>query len=127
LSLAVSKLALGLRFFLELLIQLHSVQELLTTTRVLHMLHSDVDSLGQNTLLDAFVNNDAKSMLCHVVHHASASMIALVWHAFLYCTITSDVDDVTLLVCLHVGRERNDALRAKLAREQVTRTAPVTL
>jgi len=127
LSLAVRDLALGLGVLLQLLVDLDPVKELLTTARVLHVLHAKVDALRQNAFLDALVDNDTECVLCHVVHDTSASVVALVRHAFLHCTVATDIYDVPLLVRLHVGRQGNDAIRLEFAREQVTRPAPVPL
>jgi len=127
LSLAVYNLALCLRLLLALLVCLDAIEEVLTTARVLHMLNADVYSLRNNSLLNAFVDNDTERVLCDVVNYSSSTMIALVWHTLLNRTITSDVDNVALFVIFHIRRKRYDALRAKLAREQVTRTTPVTL
>jgi len=44
-SLAVHNLSLRLSVFLSLLIRLHSIQEVLSATRVLHVLYSYIDSL----------------------------------------------------------------------------------
>ena len=39
----------------------------------------------------------------------------------------TDIDDVALLVRFHVRRQRNDSIGLELAREEVTRPAPVPL
>jgi len=127
LSLAVGNLALGLRLLLQLLVDLDPVKELLATARVLHVLHAQVDALGQNALLDTLVDDDTKCVLCDIVHDTGASVVAFVRHALLHRTITADIDNVTLLVRLHVRRQRNDSIRFELAREKVTRPAPVPL
>jgi len=115
LSFAVDNLSLGLGVLLLLLVELDAIEELLATARVLHVLHTDVDALRQDALLDTLVDDDTESVLCHVVHHTGAAVIALVRHALLHRTITPDVDDVSLLVRLHVGGQRDDAIRPELA------------
>jgi len=102
LALAGNNFSARLCFFLLDLIRLDTIEELLTTARVPHMLHPDVDALCQYALPDTLVDNDAKSVLRHVVHDTSATMVHLVWHAFLHCTITTYIDNVSFLVCFHV-------------------------
>jgi len=126
LSLAVNDLSLDLGLSLLLLVGLDPVDEVLSAARVLHVFHTDVDSFGQYTLPDTLVDNDTEGVLCHIVDDTSTSVVTLMWHALLYCSITTNVNNVPLLVRLHVLRQRNDTSRAKLAREQVTRAAPVT-
>jgi len=127
LSLAVNNLSLRLRGLLELLVQLDSVEELLSAARVLDVLDTDVDPLRKNSLFDSLVDDDAEGVLRHIVDNTGPAVIHLVWHTFLHCTITTYVDYVSLLVRLHVRRQRDDTSRAELAREQVTRTAPISL
>jgi len=115
LSLALSDLSLCLRLLLQLLVELDSIQKLLTTARVLHMLHSNVYPLSKNTLPDALVDNDTECMLGNVVYDTCTTVIALVWHTFLHCTITAYINNVSLLVRFHIGRQWDDALGAKLA------------
>jgi len=127
LSFAVCNLALGLGLLLQLLVDLDPIKELLATARVLDVLHAQIDALRQNAFLDALVDDDTECVLCHIVHYTGASVVALVWHALLHRTVTPNIYDVSLLVRLHVGRQWNDAIRLELAREQVTRAAPVPL
>jgi len=102
LSLAVNNLPLCLGVFLELLIGLNPVKKLLTTTRVLHMLDTDVNTLCKNALLDTLVDNDTERMLCHIINNTCASMITLVWHSLLNRTITPDINNVSLFIGFHV-------------------------
>ena len=46
----MSNLPLGLGVLLQLLVDLDPVKKLLTTARVLHVLHTEVDALGQDAL-----------------------------------------------------------------------------
>jgi len=127
LSLAACNLALGLGLFLQLLVDLDPVEELLTTARVLHVLHAQVDALRQNALFDALVDNDTERVLCHIVHDTGAPVVALVRHTLLHGTVTPNIDDVALFVCLHVRRQRNDSIRLELAGKEVARPTPVPL
>jgi len=127
LSLAACNLALGLGLFLQLLVDLDPVEELLTTARVLHVLHAQVDALRQNALFDALVDNDTERVLCHIVHDTGAPVVALVRHTLLHGTVAPNIDDVALLVCLHVSRQGDDAIRLELAGEEVARPTPVPL
>jgi len=102
LSLAVDNFPLGLRLLLSLLVSLDPVEELLSAARVLHMLNTNVDSLSKNTLSNTFVDDDTQSVLSDIVYNTGTTMVHLVWHTFLYSSITADVDDVSLLVRLHV-------------------------
>ena len=56
LSFAVDDNSLFLGFLLLSLVLSDSVQEILTTARVLHMLHADVDPLRQDTTSDRHDN-----------------------------------------------------------------------
>jgi len=115
LTLAVNDLALGFSFLLSLLVRFDSVEEILTTARMFHMLHTDIDALRNYSLLDTLVNDDTECVWRNVVHNPSSSMVALVGHTLLHRTVSSDVDNVSFFVCFHILRQRDDALCAKLA------------
>jgi len=115
LTLAVNDLALGFSFLLSLLVRFDSVEEILTTARMFHMLHTDIDALRNYSLLDTLVNDDTECVRRNIVHNPSPSMVALVGHTLLHRTVSSDIDNVSFFVCFHILRQRDDALCAKLA------------
>jgi len=115
LTLAVNDLALGFSFLLSFLVRFDSVEEILTTARMFHMLHTDIDALRNYSLLDTLVNDDTECVRRNIVHNPSPSMVALVGYTLLHRTVSSDIDNVSFFVCFHILRQRDDALCAKLA------------
>ena len=67
------------------------------------VLHPQVDFLGHDASLDPLVDEDTHSALGDVVDSASLSVVHLVGHTFGDSTATLDVDDISVLVDLHVG------------------------
>ena len=59
------------------------------------MLDSDVNSLGNNSLSDLFVDDDSDGARIDVEDSSGSAVIELIRHAFMDGTINNDVDDVT--------------------------------
>lgn len=121
---------LGLASLLCLLllgeVGLDALEEVLSRAGVADVLDSDVDALLHVAVADLLLENDADSRLGDVVDNASLAVVDLVGHTLLdrTCTIVSpahtrislcgvfrtvcyDIDDITDLVLLEVGRERD--------------------
>ena len=59
------------------------------------MLDSDVNSLGDDSLSDLFVDDNSDGTRIDVEDSSSSAVIKLIGHAFMDGAINNDVDDVT--------------------------------
>ena len=78
-----SPLARSLGLLLSDLVGVNSVKEILSALAVLDMLHSDIDSLGQDLATDSLVDHNTHGSLGHIEHAASLAVVGLVWHTLL--------------------------------------------
>lgn len=126
-ALQVDPLALSLGLLQDLLVLLDTAQEVLTALGVADVLNTDVDALGDDAVLDALVHDHSQGMGGHVEDAASLSVVRLVGHALLDGTVSLNVHDVSDLVDLHVGGQRDHSTLPELAREHVSGSATVSL
>ena len=83
-----------LGFLLLFVVALDAVQEVNTASGVLDVLDADVDSLGENPSANAFVDDDAHSVLADVEHTSGLAVVSLVWHTFLESTVTLEKESL---------------------------------
>ena len=81
--------------------------------------------LGDNLSTNLLVDNDSNSMLCDIEDTSSLTVVELVRHAFLKCTISLDVDNITFLVDFQEGGQRFDSVLPEFLREEVTRSSTI--
>ena len=127
LSLQEHSLTLGLGFSLLSSIGLDSVQEFLTTSGVLNVLDSQVDSLFEVSVSNNLVNNDTDRRLGDVVNNTGLTVVVLVGHTLLDGTVGLDVDDISNLVGLHIGGQWDGTMLLEITLEGVTSTRSVTM
>ena len=127
LSLQLNGLTLSLGFSLQSSVGLDSVQEFLTTSRVLDVLDSQVNSLLDVSVADDLVDDNTNGRLGNVVDNTSLTVVVLVWHTLLDGTVGLDVNDVTDLVDLQVGGQRKSTMLLEVTQEGVTSTGSVTV
>lgn len=122
LSLQVDRLTLGLGLLLQSGVGDDSVQELLATSRVLNVLDSQVDSLLNVSVSNDLVDDDTDRRLGNVVNDTGLTVVVFVRHTLLDGTVGLDVNNVTDLVDLHVGRQSDGTMLLEVTLESVTRT-----
>lgn len=105
---------------------LDSVQELLTTLRVLDVLNSQVDLLLDISVANNLVDKNTDGGLGDVVNDTSLTVVVLVGHTLLDRTVSLDVNDVTNLVDSQVSGQRNCSVLLEVTLEHVTSTRSVT-
>lgn len=126
LSLQLDLFTLGLGFLLQGSVGLDSVQELLTTSRVLDVFNSQVDSLFEVSVADNLVDDNTDGGLGNVVNDTGLTVVVFVWHTLLDGTVGLDINDVTDLVDLQVGGQWNGTMLLEVTLESVTSTGSVT-
>ncbi|QFZ30149.1 hypothetical protein EJF18_70223 [Clavispora lusitaniae] len=126
LSLQRDLFTLGLGFLLQGSVGLDSVQELLTTSRVLDVLDSQVDLLLNVSVTNNLVDDDTDSRLGDVENDTGLTLVVLVRHTLLDRTVGLDVDNVSNLVDLQVRRQWNCPVLLEVTLEHVTSTRSVT-
>lgn len=126
LSLQLDGLTLSLSGLSLSLVGLDTVQELLTTLRVLDVLNSEVDTLLNVSVTNHLVDDDTDGGSGNVVDDTGLTVVVLVWHTLLDGTVGLDVNDVTNLVDLQVGREWDGTSLLEVTLESVTSTRSVT-
>ncbi|EEQ41247.1 conserved hypothetical protein [Clavispora lusitaniae ATCC 42720] len=126
LSLQRDLFTLGLGFLLQGSVGLDSVQELLTTSRVLDVLDSQVDLLLDVSVTNNLVDDDTDSRLSDVENDTGLTLVVLVRHTLLDRTVGLDVDNVPNFVDLQVRRQWNCPVLLEVTLEHVTSTRSVT-
>lgn len=94
-------------------VRLNSVKELLSATRVLDVLDSQVDSLLHVSTVDNLVADDTDTSGGDVVDDTGLTVVVLVGHTLLLRRVGLDVDDVTDLVVGEVGRHGGHTMVCK--------------
>uniref|UniRef100_T1DFJ0 Secreted protein n=1 Tax=Psorophora albipes TaxID=869069 RepID=T1DFJ0_9DIPT len=110
-----------------LVVLLDAAQEIVTAAGWVDVLDADVDALGQDVSADALVHDDTEGVLGDVVHATGLTVVGLVGHTLVHGTVTLDVDEVTGLVDLHVGRQRDGTVLPEGTGEHVPGTTTITL
>ena len=82
-SLAVCFLTTGLGLLLLDVVGVDSVQEVLPALAVLHVLDTNIDSLGQDLAAHSLVHHNTQRSLRHVEHAPSLAVVGLVRHSLL--------------------------------------------
>ena len=59
------------------------------------MLDADVDSLGDDSVSDLFVNDDSDGAGVDVENGTSAAVVVFVWHTLVDSSVNGDVDDIS--------------------------------
>lgn len=126
LSLQLDSLTLSLGLNSLSSVRFNTVQELLTTLGVLNVLNSQVNTLLDVTVTNNLVDDNTNRRLGDVVNNTSLTVVVLVWHTLLDRTVGLDVHNVTNLVGLQVGGERNSTSLLEVSLEGVSSTGSVT-
>ena len=95
----------------------------ITYTDVLDL---NVDAFGNDAAVNKFIHLNTDSGFGDIKDNSSASMIELVRHAFVDCTIGFDIHKITNLVCDEILRQLHMTVRAKRTREHITSPTTVT-
>jgi len=90
------------------------------------VLNANVDTLLKISVADRLVENNANGGLCNVVDDAGLSVVELVRHTLLDCTVTNNIDNVTDTVLLEVDGERNYSSLLEVFGEGITGTCSKT-
>jgi hypothetical protein len=125
---------------------LDTVQEFLTALGVSDVFNTDINTLFNVAVTNDLVNNNTDRGLGNVVDDTSTTnlkfsiycstgfffflflqpnlpVVELVRHTLLDSSISLDVNNVTDLVSLQVGGERDDTMFSEVTREHVTSTS----
>lgn len=90
------------------------------------MLNAEVDTLLEVSVANDLLDNDTNGGLGNVVDNTGLTVVELVRHTLLDRTVGLDVNDITNLVNLQVGRKRDGTMLLEVTRESVTSTRSVT-
>merc|ERR1719362_968756 len=109
-SLRFNLLACLLGLDLSLIVGLNSLDESESASGFSHMLNTNVDSLLDESSINALVDNDTDGMGSHVENTTSLTVIEFVWHTLVDRTISEHIDVVTDLVYDEVFREWSSSM-----------------
>merc|ERR1712013_227685 len=116
-----------LRFTLLHLILLHTSQEIVTTFGMFDVLDAEVDSFGDDSVSQLFVDDNTDSSSRHVEHSSSFAVVVFVWHTLVDGSITLNINNITDLVCLQVGGEMFNSCLSELLGEKISRSSSFTV
>ena len=81
-----------------LIVLSNSIQKGHSASGESEMLYSDVDSLGDDSVSDLFVDDDSNGSGVDVEDGSSSTVIILVWHSLVNGAVDDDIDDVSILI-----------------------------
>jgi len=125
-ALNVNLLASLLSLSLENLVVLNTLNELLAAVRLLDVLNAEVDTLGDDAATNTLVDGNTNSATSDVPDDTGLTVVELVGHTLVACTITLDIDDITDLVDGLEAAKGNSAGLTEILSEKVTGTCTVT-
>ena len=79
----------------------HSSLEGFTALTSTHVFNPDMDSLGNDSASNLFVDDNSNSVLVNIEDLASFSVVELVGHTLVNATVSNDVNEVALFIDLH--------------------------
>ena len=91
------------------------------------MLDADVDTLGQDSVFNAFIDDDTESVLSDVEDSAGLTMVELGGHTSMDCTISENINVVSLAVGDEVFAEGRNTVLSERLREQTSRASSKTV
>ena len=91
------------------------------------MFHSDVKSLGDDSVSDLFVNNDSQSSWVDIEDCTSSAVVVLVWHRFVDGTINNDIDDISDFVGGEVFRHSDGSVASESLLEFVSGSSLISV
>jgi len=105
---------------------LHPVEESLSPLGVPHVLHTDVNSLFDESVSNTLVDDHTNGAGCNVVDNSSSAVVEFMGHALLLSGIGFDVHIVSNPVRNKEGRQFDGAVFFEPPLEHVARTRPQT-
>ena len=90
-----------LGFSLQGVVLSNSLLESFSALTQTNVFNSDMNSLGDDSVANSFVDNDTDSLLVDIEDSASLSMVEFVWHALVDATVSNDVNEISLSVSYH--------------------------
>jgi len=84
---------------------LDTTQKIVTAFRMPNVFNADVDTLLEEAIANALVEDNTNRRLCNIVDDTSATVVKFVWHTLLDSSIGLHIDDVTNFISLQVCRQ----------------------
>ena len=91
------------------------------------MFYSDVKSLGNDSVSDLLVDDNAQSSWIHVEDCSGSAVIVFVWHTLVDCTIDNDVNDISDFVCGKVLRDSDGSVASETFLEFVSGSSLISV
>ena len=126
-SLGWNSLTLLVGFGFNSVVLSDSVKEFLSAGWKSEMFHSDVKSLGDDSVSDLFVNNDSQSSWVDIEDCTSSAVVVLVWHRFVDGTINNDIDDISDFVGGEVFRHSDGSVASESLLEFVSGSSLISV
>ncbi len=104
-----------------------SVQEFLSAGGKSEMLDSDVESLGDDSVSDLLVDDDAQSSGVDVENCTGSAVVVLVWHTFVDGTIADDIDNISDFVGGEIFRHSDGSVASESFLEFVSGSSLVSV
>ena len=91
------------------------------------MLDSDVESLGDDSVSDLLVDDDAQSSRVDVEDGTGSAVVILVWHALVNGTVADDINDISDLVGGEVFSHSNGSVASESLLEFVSGSSLISV
>ena len=112
-SLSADLLTLFLGFSLLGIVLSYSCFEGLSDIALTNVFNSHMDSLGNDSGTNSFVNDDTDGFLVDIEDDTCLSVVEFVWHTFVDGTISNNINVVSLSVSYHYSRKRDSSVFLK--------------
>merc|ERR1712180_423178 len=121
-SLAIHFHTTGLGFPFLHLVFFDTSQEIISAFGMLDMFNSEVDSLWDDSISKLLIDNNSNSSSGYIEDSSSFAVIVFVRHSFVNGSISLDINNITNLVGLQIGRQMFDPSFSELLREKIPRS-----
>ena len=91
------------------------------------MLDANVNALGQDSVFNAFIDDDTEGVLSDVEDSTGLTVVELGGHTSMDCTISENINVVSLAVGDEVFAEGRNTVLSERLREQTSRASSKTV
>ena len=126
-ALDIDSLSSRLSVSLCLIVGTHASLESLSAGGHADVLDANVNALGQDSVFNAFIDDDTEGVLSDVEDSTGLTVVELGGHTSMDCTISENINVVSLAVGDEVFAEGRNTVLSERLREQTSRASSKTV